>query len=225
MKRFLTMMGIALIALSCARQPDTLQTGDLVFMGIPQDYSISEESMDGAISAATGDGGLNLIHVAIIEMADEGPYIIDATLKYGTDRHPLDSTIRQFTLKGGAQPVYMVKRLKDNKLAKEWVEKAKSFCGQPYDMRFLPDNGAMYCSELVRESFLGAEGEYLFDEKPMNWKNEKGEIPIYWTQLFALLGMDVPQGVPGTNPQDMSKSPLLETVDVDILSYSASLAL
>lgn len=225
MKRFLTMMGIALIALSCARQPDTLQTGDLVFMGIPQDYSISEESMDGAISAATGDGGLNLIHVAIIEMADDGPYIIDATLKYGTDRHPLDSTIRQFTLKGGEQPVYIVKRLKDNKLAKEWIEKAKSFCGQPYDMRFLPDNGAMYCSELVRESFLGAEGEYLFDEKPMNWKNEKGEIPVYWTQLFALLGMDVPQGVPGTNPQDMSKSPLLETVDVDILSYSASLAL
>ncbi len=218
-------MGIALIALSCARQPDTLQTGDLVFMGIPQDYSISEESMDGAISAATGDGGLNLIHVAIIEMADDGPYIIDATLKYGTDRHPLDSTIRQFTLKGGEQPVYIVKRLKDNKLAKEWIEKAKSFCGQPYDMRFLPDNGAMYCSELVRESFLGAEGEYLFDEKPMNWKNEKGEIPVYWTQLFALLGMDVPQGVPGTNPQDMSKSPLLETVDVDILSYSASLAL
>ena len=225
MKRILTMMGIALIALSCARQPDTLQTGDLVFMGIPQDYSISEESMDGAISAATGDGGLNLIHVAIIEMADDGPYIIDATLKYGTDRHPLDSTIRQFTLKGGEQPVYIVKRLKDNKLAKEWIEKAKSFCGQPYDMRFLPDNGAMYCSELVRESFLGAEGEYLFDEKPMNWKNEKGEIPVYWTQLFALLGMDVPQGVPGTNPQDMSKSPLLETVDVDILSYSASLAL
>ena len=121
-------MGIALIALSCARQPDTLQTGDLVFMGIPQDYSISEESMDGAISAATGDGGLNLIHVAIIEMADDGPYIIDATLKYGTDRHPLDSTIRQFTLKGGEQPVYIVKRLKDNKLAKEWIEKAKSFC-------------------------------------------------------------------------------------------------
>lgn len=219
------MMGIALIALSCARQPDTLQTGDLVFMGIPQDYSISEESMDGAISAATGDSGLNLIHVAIIEMADDGPYIIDATLKYGTDRHPLDSTIRQFTLKGGEQPVYIVKRLKDNKLAKEWIEKAKSFCGQPYDMRFLPDNGAMYCSELVRESFLGAEGEYLFDEKPMNWKNEKGEIPVYWTQLFALLGMDVPQGVPGTNPQDMFKSPLLETVDVDILSYSASVAL
>lgn len=215
-------MGLALIALSCTPKPETLQTGDLVFMGIPQDYSIGEDSMDGAISAATGGGELNLIHVAIIEMAEDGPYVIDATLKYGTDRHPLDSTIRQFTLKGGAQPVYIVKRLKDNKLAKEWIEKAKSFCGQPYDMRFLPDNGAMYCSELVRESYLGPDNEYLFDEKPMNWKNEKGEIPVYWTQLFALLGMDVPQGVPGTNPQDMSKSPLLETVDIDFLSYSAS---
>lgn len=216
------MMGLALIALSCAPKANTLQTSDLVFMGIPQDYSIGEDSMDGAISAATGGGELNLIHVAIIEMAEDGPYIIDATLKYGTDRHPLDSTVKQFTLKDGSQPVYIVKRLKDNKLAKQWIEKAKSFCGQPYDMRFLPDNGAMYCSELVRESFLGPDNEYLFEEKPMNWKNEKGEIPVYWTQLFALLGMDVPQGVPGTNPQDMSKSPLLETVDVDILSYSAS---
>ena len=33
-------MGIALIALSCAPKANTLQTGDLVFMGIPQDYSI-----------------------------------------------------------------------------------------------------------------------------------------------------------------------------------------
>ncbi|MBP5572006.1 MAG: hypothetical protein J6X39_05000 [Bacteroidales bacterium] len=223
MKRIILLL--ALVAAACTQTPKTLQTGDLVFMGIPQDYSISEESMDGAISAATGDGELNLIHVAIVEMAEDGPYIIDATLKFGTDRHPLDSTIKQFALKGGAQPVYIVKRLKDNKLAKQWIEKAKSFCGQPYDMRFLPDNGAMYCSELVRESYLGPDKEYLFEEKPMNWKNEKGEIPVYWTQLFALLGMDVPQGVPGTNPQDMSNSPLLETVDVDILSYSASRAL
>ena len=208
------MMGIALIALSCARQPDTLQTGDLVFMGIPQDYSISEESMDGAISAATGDGGLNLIHVAIIEMADDGPYIIDATLKYGTDRHPLDSTIRQFTLKGGAQPVYIVKRLKDNKLAKEWIEKAKSFCGQPYDMRFLPDNGAMYCSELVRESFLDAAGRPVFDNEPMNFRAADGSMPPYWEWLFGRLGTPVPQGLPGTNPQGMSASPVLKEVPV-----------
>ena len=77
-------------------------------------------------------------------------------------------------------------------------------------MAFLPDNGALYCSELVRESYLGPEGEYLFDEAPMNFLDAEGEMPLYWTQLFALLGMDVPQGVPGTNPQAMSESGLLK---------------
>ena len=218
---------IALLALTaCAPKPQGLRTGDLVFMGIPEDYSLSEDSMDGAIASATGAADeLNLIHVAIAEVAQDGVYIIDATLKYGVDRHPLDTTVRQFTLKDGSQPVYIVKRLKDAKLAGQWVARAKTFCGQPYDQAFLPDNGAEYCSELIRDSYLDANGNYLFDEKPMNWKNEKGEIPVYWTQLFALLGMDVPQDVPGTNPQDMSRSPLLKAVDVDILSYSESRAL
>ena len=225
MKRVLI---IALMALTvaCAPKPQELRTGDLVFMGIPNDYSLSEDSMDGAIASATGSTGeLNLIHVAIAEVAEDSVFIIDATLKYGVDRHPLDTTIKQFTLRDGSQPVYIVKRLKDAKLAENWVARAKTFCGQPYDQAFLPDNGAMYCSELVRESYLTSEGGFLFDRKPMNWKNEKGEIPVYWTQLFALLGMDVPQGVPGTNPQDMSRSPLLEAVDVDILNYSESRAL
>ena len=207
---------LAMVVSACA--PKGLQTGDLIFMGIPQDYSLDEDSMDGAIAASTGSDELNLIHVAIADVAEDGIYIIDATLKYGVNRHPLDTTLKQFTLKDGSQPVYIVKRHKESKLARDWVARAKSFCGQPYDQAFLPDNGAMYCSELVRESYLGREGEYLFEEKPMNWKNENGEIPVYWTQLFAILGMDVPQGVPGTNPQDMSRDPMLKAVDTDIFS-------
>ena len=210
MRRLAILAFVAAAAISCT--PDKLRTGDLVFIGIPNDYSLGEDSMDGAIAASTGSDGLNLIHVAIADVAEDGNYIIDATLKFGVDRHPLDTTIKQFTLKDGSQPVYIVKRLKDSRMAKDWVRRAKTFCGQPYDVRFLPDNGALYCSELVRESYLGPDGEYLFEEKPMNWKNENGEIPVYWTQLFAILGMDVPQDVPGTNPQDMSVSPLLKTV-------------
>lgn len=213
MKRVIILLMAALTAVACTPSNDSLQTGDLLFVGIPGDYSIAEDEMSGAISAATGDGQLNLIHIAIIDVAEDGPYVIDATIKYGVDRHPLDTLRKQFTLKDGKQPVYIVKRLKDNRLAADWIKKAKSFCGQPYDMCFLPDNGALYCSELVRDSYLGPNNEYLFEQKPMNWKNEKGEIPVYWTQLFALLGMDVPQDEPGTNPQDMSVSPLLETVD------------
>ena len=50
----------------------------------------------------------------------------------------------------------------------------------------------------------------------MNWKNAEGEYPLYWQQLFARLGEPIPQDVPGTNPQDMSESPILETVSIPL---------
>lgn len=206
---------VALLVLAACCPKETISTGDLVFMGIPGDYSIDDAA--GAIAASTGTAGeTNIIHVAIAEVEDGEVYIIDATLAHGVDRHPLAVTRKDFTLKDGSQPVYLVKRLKDNKLAEDWVKCAKTFCGQSYDNAFLPDNGAMYCSELVRESYLDKDGNYLFENKPMNWKNAEGEIPLYWTQLFAILGMDVPQGEPGTNPKDMSESPLLKTVKVSL---------
>ena len=110
-------MGIATILVialaSCQRKisEDTLRTGDLIFVGIPMDYSIEGGSMDEAIASATGSDSLNLIHVAIVEVDSEGKWIIDATIKHGVDRHPLDTFITDFTLKDGSLPVFIVKRL------------------------------------------------------------------------------------------------------------------
>jgi hypothetical protein len=49
----------------------------------------------------------------------------------------------------------------------------------------------------------------LFESKPMNWRDKEGRLPEYWQKHFAELGMPVPEGVPGTNPTDLSRSPLL----------------
>jgi hypothetical protein len=213
MKRFAYLF-VVIAALAGCKTADTLRTGDLVFVGIPQDYSLDPDSMGSAISDATGSGDLNLIHVAIAEVGADTTWIIDATIKHGVDRHPLDTFLRDFTLKDGSMPVFIVKRLKDSRMAEQFVENAKQFLGRPYDVWFSPDNEAMYCSELVRDSYRNAEGEYLFDAKPMNFKNAEGEFPLYWQQLFEKLGYPIPQNVPGTNPQDMSKSPALVTVPV-----------
>ena len=85
-----------------------------------------------------------------------------------------------------------------------------------YDTKFLPDNDELYCSELVQLSYLDAEGNQVFESKPMNFLAEDGTMPQYWEWLFGLLGMDVPQGVPGTNPHDMSESPNLKTIDITL---------
>ena len=193
-----------------------LQTGDLIFVGIPADYSLEGDSMGSAISDATGDGVLNLIHVAIAEVGKDTTWIIDATIKHGVDRHPIDTFFRDFTLKDGTLPVFIVKRLKDNKMAEQFVENSKKFLGRPYDVWFSPDNEAMYCSELVRDSYRTPDGGYLFNAKPMNFKNAEGEFPVYWQQLFALIGQEIPQDEPGTNPQDMSGEPVLKEVAVKL---------
>ena len=215
MKKIFVFLALAASLACCTSRPEALRTGDLVFVGIPADYSIEADSMDDAITAATGEKGqMNLIHVAIAEVQGDSTWIIDATIRHGVDRHPLDTFLRDFTLKDGSLPVFVIKRLKGSHDVASFVEQAKAFCGQSYDMAFLPDNGALYCSELVRESYRAADGSYLFENQPMNWKNAEGEYPLYWQELFARLGTPIPQDVPGTNPQDMAASPLLETVPV-----------
>lgn len=212
MKNIILLIAAAAITLGCARE--TLRSGDLIFVGIPMDYSLEDDSMSSAIADATGDGELNIIHVAIADVDSEGTWIIDATIRHGVDRHPLDTFLCDFTLKDGSLPVFEVMRLKDSRRAASFVENAKKYLGLPYDTRFLPDNGALYCSELVRESYLRGDGKPLFDEFPMNFRDREGNMPLYWEQLFAILGMDVPQDVPGTNPQEMSSSPLLRPVNL-----------
>lgn len=217
LKYFLIISALAVSALvSCQRKvsEDTLQTGDLVFVGIPMDYSLEGGSMDEAIASSTGDDTLNLIHIAIAEVDAEGQWIIDATIKRGIDRHPLDTFITDFTLKDGSLPVFIVKRLKDPSKAIEYVANTRKYIGRPYDLHFGVSDDSLYCSELVRDCYVGPDGKHVFDTVPMNFKGPDGEFPLYWKQLFAKLGSSIPQGLPGTNPQDMSKSPALVTVPV-----------
>ena len=203
--------------LGCCRPAATLQNGDLVFVGIPLDYNLESDSMDSAISASTGkDGALNIIHVAIAEVKADSVWIIDATIRHGVDRHPLDTFLTDFTLRDGSYPEFIIKRV-DGVEADAAVERAKTFCGRAYDKCFLPDNDELYCSELVQLSYLDGRGEQVFESEPMNFRAPDGTMPIYWEQLFAILGMDVPQNLPGTNPQRMSESKILKPVPASLL--------
>ena len=215
MKRILLVLLILLPAFGCGHKGDCLQNGDLIFVGLPMDYDAETGTMDEAISSATGDGALNLIHVAIAEVKADSVWVIDATIAHGVDRHPLDTFFKDFTLPDGRYPEFIVKRVQGVD-ADAAVERAKTFCGRAYDVRFLPDNDELYCSELVQRSYLDQDGNPVFKSAPMNFKAPDGTMPPYWEWLFGKLGMEVPQDLPGTNPQDMSISPSLVDVPASI---------
>lgn len=200
---------------SCNRQSSDIQTGDLLFVGLPLDYTVEGDTacMADAIAAATGDEAqVNFIHVAILEVAGDTTWVIDATIKRGVARYPLDTMREDFRLRSGGYPIFTVKRLKHNRDATLWVENSRQYVGRKYDMTFMPDNEEQYCSELVWNSYLDSKGRHLFAAAPMNFKSPDGSYPPYWVWLFARLGMPIPQGVMGTNPNDMAKSPTLKFV-------------
>jgi len=215
MKKALLLSLVLLTAFACVRKP-VLQNGDLVFVGLPLGYDAESGTIDAAISSSTGqEGVMNLIHVAIAEVQADSVWIIDATIAHGVDRHPLDTFFKDFTLPDGSYPEFIVKRVKGVDVD-EAVERAKSFCGRAYDIRFLPDNDDLYCSELVQKSYLNASGGQVFESEPMNFAAPDGTMPPYWDWLFSQLGMEVPQGLPGTNPQRMAESILLSDVPVKL---------
>lgn len=187
MKRLLLACAMVLSA-SCSGP----RTGDLLFVSAPA----GADGMDGAIVAATGD----IIHVAIVEKAPDGElWVIDATPRRGVDRHPLDTLKADFPEAEGYGYLFA----RPDEPSESYAAHARQFIGQPYDQAFLPDNGAMYCSELVRESFRRDDGSYLFDASPMNFRAADGSFPHWWVEHYTNLGMPIPQDTLGTNPQDM----------------------
>lgn len=169
----------------------TLQSGDLLFYR-NQGWS----DMEKAISASTGE----YVHVALVEVdSAKRQWIIEASSDSGVQRRPMKSFEGDFD-------IYRLKVPFDTAAV---LARAKSFVGQPYDYAFLPQNGALYCSELVYECYLDSAGHHLFEARPMNWRDSKGKLPKYWKRHFRKLKMPVPEGVPGTNPTDMSRSPRL----------------
>ena len=199
---------LMLCSAACSFVSESLQTGDLLFVGEGAGSASNSGSMSEAIVSATGA----ITHVAIIEVDGSGTtWVIDATPKRGVARYPLTSLLKE-----NPDASFTVKRLRDTSGVSRFVENAKAFIGRPYDLTFLPDNDAMYCSELIRESFRLPDGTCLFEEAPMNFLAPDGTVPPYWEQLFEDLGMEVPQGVPGTNPQQMSQSPLLVEVETEL---------
>ncbi len=173
----------------------TLKSGDLLFL------NDNKSAMEKAITASTGE----YTHVALVERdSADDVWVIEASPKSGVQRVPYSQFEREHFLGffGGNIDIYRLTVPFDTAAV---IARAKSFVGRPYDNAFLPNNDDYYCSELIQEAFDG-----IFPSQPMNWRDADGNLPEYWIKHFEELGVPVPEGVPGTNPTDMSRSPLLK---------------
>lgn len=200
--------------MSVSESNQVIQTGDLLSVALPADYNLLD-STAGFAHQSQDTCPLNYIHTAILDVDEEGVWIIDATLKRGVARYPLDTFLRDFTLNDGSYPYFEVLRLKDNSAAQNYVDKAKMFVGEAYDTAFTLNNEKHYCTELIYDAYC-ENNKSLFEPVSISFCDENGKLFLYWQQLFDILKIAVPQGKTGLMPYDVRHSSLIETVNIQI---------
>ncbi len=190
---------VATSGIAAAQSNADLRSGDLLF--VPG----GDNDMERAICESTG----SYSHVAIAECDSAGQlWVIEAvTAPHGVRCIPFAEWIDEVHN-------FFVYRLSVPFDTAAMLSRAHSCVGQPYDEAFLPNNGALYCSELVYEAYLDSVGNHLFHSQPMNWRDSNGDLPEYWIEHFKKLGTPIPEGAPGTNPTDLSREPILRKIPI-----------
>lgn len=204
--RSLLYIGILFSMYACAPTAPDLQPGDLLFqVGI-------RSSMSGAITATTGhDNTLSFTHVGIFIPGKGADSVLEATSEGGVRLTSLPEFLDRAD-RIARKPAVVAMRLRDTSGVSASLSRARRLLGLPYDYSFRPDNGKFYCSELIWESYRDTAGKRLFTARPMNFRAADGTMPDFWVELFEKLGEPIPEGVPGTNPNDMAREEILTEV-------------
>ena len=181
-----------------AQQPDRicdvslLKDGDLLFEVSPSDNAITDVTQ--------GFDGMKIDHVAIYW----DKHVIEATRVKGVAISSLEQFIKRNTQNNGEVRV-LVGRITSDYHLRKTIKRAKRFLGLPYDSLFLPDNNAIYCSELVQKSYVDKKNRLIFSPIPMSFHDASGNVTDYWKAFYRRFNMDVPEGEPGTNPGELSR--------------------
>jgi len=178
-----------------------LQSGDLLFRGTTSG-KISE-----AIDKVTQTSGeTHFSHVGLVEVLDAGTVVLHSSPEGGTCVVSLD----EFLHPEGDSVVVVAYRLKA-----EWkksipaaLARAKQLLGKPYNFSYILSDTAHYCSEFV---YLVFAADSVFKLEPMTFKDPvSGNFPSAWVEYYQKMGIDIPEGQPGCNPNGLAASEKLE---------------
>jgi len=189
---------LGLFFLGCSNQisKDTLRTGDLLFCS----YETGE--LSEAINKVTKTTEeKNYSHMGIIECLNYEVFVIHASIKRGV----VKESIADFLQKDQASTiaVYRLKKTFRSSIPIA-IEKANSTVGLPYNYKYLMNDSSYYCSQLVYHIF---KNDSLFKLEPMTFKNPgTDKYNKGWVNYYRELGVSIPEGEPGCNPNEMATS-------------------
>ncbi len=183
-----------------------LQNGDLIFVEAKQ------ENLSGAINRVTQKSKAeNFDHVGIIEISEDGTFVLHASPKRGSNRQPLNEFYNGNLESNQKMVVYRLKKPYQNSIEPA-LAKAKTLLGKPYNWSYVLNEESYYCSDFVERAF---RENSIFETIPMNFKNpETNQIDDFWIDFYKKIDKEVPQDKPGTNPNQLASSEKLSRIGV-----------
>ncbi|GHU43533.1 UDP-N-acetylmuramoylalanyl-D-glutamate--2, 6-diaminopimelate ligase [Bacilli bacterium] len=168
-----------------------LKSADLLFVKTRLN---DEDEFAAAISESTGAYS----HVAI---ATSGTTVIHATPKDGV----IEETLVAFLSNHPQVDCFRVADI----VAPDVLLEARKHLGKPYNHSFYPDGDAFYCSQLVITAFAN---QVKLPETAMTFGDGEKLISDYWQAYFDQLGVAVPLGQLGSNPDQIARFSALEYI-------------
>lgn len=177
---------------------ESLQPGDLIFV------TAKSTGWSNAINQVTNiREGANYAHVGIISSIAPGSIeVMHAAPERGVEVVSLARYIQDTT---NHFDIFRLKIQHDIDWESVFAQ-GRAMLGAPYNFSYIMNDSSHYCSEFVFKMFK----EYdVFDLEPMTFKVD-GRTHEFWEKYYHELGMDVPEGLPGCNPNGLAADDDLE---------------
>jgi uncharacterized protein YycO len=203
-KKQFTFLFLFLAGLLTFAQPESkinLQTGDILFRGA------TSENISAAIDKVTQTSGdTHFSHVGLVEVADSGIFVLHASPEGGS----CIVSLAKFLHPKGDPLTVVAYQLKSEwrKAIPKAIGKAHQMLGKPYNFSYILSDTTHYCSEFI---YLAFAADSVFKLNPMTFKDPKtGEFFPTWVEYYQKMGIEIPEGQPGCNPNGLAASEKLE---------------
>lgn len=182
-----------------------LKNGDFIFQSMN-----CGELCDAINQVTEGYKGIDFNHMGMIVIQNDSILVLEASSSE-VKLTPLEA------FKSYSNQTMYVGRLKKRfqKLIPNAINFGLQQLGTPYDDAYLYDNGSYYCSELIYDCFLKANGKPFFKLYPMTFK-APGSNDYFkaWAEYYEKLNIEIPEGKPGCNPGGISTSKKIKILGV-----------
>lgn len=174
----------------------SIQSGDMFFV-VNQRMGLS-----GAINRVTQQNEAAAFdHVGMLEVDGGTIYALHASAFRGSIREPLDSLLKKDYTDKTSFVIYRVHDTLQYSVP-EAINRAKNMLGKPYNLSYVVNDSSYYCSDFVEQSYRHVN---LFELEPMTFINPDTGLPdTYWVRFYERLGMEVPEGKLGCNPNGLA---------------------